>query len=77
MKGLCLCESVTIEANAVSDFEACHCSMCRRWGEVLFWLYIVIQVCPFLAMNLSRFLILLIGQSEGFAAIAERTCITT
>ncbi|CAA0103764.1 Uncharacterised protein [Zhongshania aliphaticivorans] len=32
MKGTCLCESVVIEASDVSDFEACHCGMCRRWG---------------------------------------------
>lgn len=32
MKGHCLCESVAIETSNVSEFEACHCSMCRRWG---------------------------------------------
>lgn len=32
MKGVCLCGSVTIEMSNVSDFEACHCGMCRRWG---------------------------------------------
>ena len=32
MKGKCLCESVTIESDDVAEFEACHCSMCRRWG---------------------------------------------
>jgi hypothetical protein len=32
MKGVCLCESVAIDTNDVSEFEACHCGMCRRWG---------------------------------------------
>lgn len=32
MKGTCLCQSVTIESNDLNEFEACHCSMCRRWG---------------------------------------------
>ncbi|GAA3530874.1 GFA family protein [Zobellella aerophila] len=32
MKGTCLCESVTIEANDAKEFEACHCGICRRWG---------------------------------------------
>lgn len=32
MKGSCLCNSVTVETSTVSEFEACHCSMCRRWG---------------------------------------------
>ena len=32
MKGVCLCGSVTIESKNISEFEACHCGMCRRWG---------------------------------------------
>lgn len=32
MKGACLCNSVTIESNDVTEFEACHCGICRRWG---------------------------------------------
>ena len=32
MKGTCLCKSVTIESNDATEFEACHCGMCRRWG---------------------------------------------
>jgi len=29
----CLCGSVTMTANQVSrKLEACHCSMCRKWG---------------------------------------------
>ena len=29
----CLCGSVTMAANQVSKkLEACHCSMCRKWG---------------------------------------------
>jgi hypothetical protein len=32
MKGTCLCEAVTIETSDVSEFAACHCGMCRRWG---------------------------------------------
>ena len=32
MKGNCLCGAVTIEASNTGEFEACHCSMCRRWG---------------------------------------------
>ena len=36
MKGTCLCKSVTIESNDATEFEACHCGMCRRWGGGLF-----------------------------------------
>lgn len=32
MKGVCLCGSVSIEADDVDEFEACHCGMCRQWG---------------------------------------------
>ena len=32
MKGSCLCESVAVETATIGEFEACHCSMCRRWG---------------------------------------------
>jgi hypothetical protein len=32
MKGVCLCESVTIETGDANEFEACHCDMCRRRG---------------------------------------------
>lgn len=32
MKGVCLCESVTVDVNDANEFEACHCGMCRRWG---------------------------------------------
>lgn len=32
MKGTCLCESVSITAAGVNEFEACHCGMCRKWG---------------------------------------------
>jgi hypothetical protein len=32
MKGICLCEAVTIETSDVNEFAACHCSMCQRWG---------------------------------------------
>ncbi|UTW44272.1 GFA family protein [bacterium SCSIO 12696] len=32
-KGQCLCGSVQVEANTLdTQMEACHCSMCRRWG---------------------------------------------
>ena len=33
MKGHCLCGSITVELEDINTFEACHCSMCRRWGS--------------------------------------------
>ena len=33
MKGHCLCSNVTIELEDIDTFEACHCTMCRRWGS--------------------------------------------
>ncbi|MEC5209047.1 hypothetical protein RCH20_000089 [Psychrobacter sp. PL15] len=33
MKGNCLCGNVTIEVEDINTFEACHCTMCRRWGS--------------------------------------------
>ncbi len=33
LKGKCLCGAVTFSASgASSDYHACHCGMCRRWG---------------------------------------------
>ena len=32
MKGTCLCKSVSIVSEDTTEFEACHCGMCRRWG---------------------------------------------
>jgi hypothetical protein len=32
MKGHCLCGAVTITAPDTSVMDACHCTMCRRWG---------------------------------------------
>jgi len=32
MKDQCLCGAVSIEINTVSEVDACHCGMCRRWG---------------------------------------------
>lgn len=32
MQGNCLCGAVTIQAQAVSEVDACHCGMCRQWG---------------------------------------------
>ena len=32
MEGRCLCGSVTVTTPAQHNVEACHCSMCRRWG---------------------------------------------
>ena len=29
--GSCLCGSVTFTADAMANFNACHCSMCRKW----------------------------------------------
>ncbi len=32
-KGSCLCGAVRMEAASASHhFDACHCSMCRKWG---------------------------------------------
>ena len=33
MKGKCLCERITIEVADNSNFDACHCNKCRRWGS--------------------------------------------
>ncbi|WP_367107151.1 GFA family protein [uncultured Psychrobacter sp.] len=33
MKGHCLCGNVAIEVEDIDTVEACHCSMCRRWGS--------------------------------------------
>ena len=30
--GSCLCGAVTFEADALPTFQACHCSMCRKWA---------------------------------------------
>ncbi|WP_372810886.1 GFA family protein [Litorivivens sp.] len=33
LKASCLCGAVTLHAkNAKSEFDACHCSMCAKWG---------------------------------------------
>ena len=33
MTGRCLCGAVTYKAEEVkTEFHACHCGMCRRWG---------------------------------------------
>lgn len=33
LSGHCLCNAVSVTATlASSTFDACHCSMCRRWG---------------------------------------------
>ncbi len=32
MRGQCLCGKVSLTVNSVSEVEACHCGMCRRWG---------------------------------------------
>lgn len=31
MKGMCLCKKVTIEVDETHEFDACHCTKCRRW----------------------------------------------
>ena len=33
MEGQCLCGAVRITAKDNSAMNACHCSMCRRWGS--------------------------------------------
>lgn len=30
--GSCLCGEVTFEAETMPTLQACHCSMCRKWG---------------------------------------------
>ena len=30
--GSCLCGAVTFEAEVLPTMQACHCSMCRKWG---------------------------------------------
>ena len=30
--GRCLCGDVTFEAEPLPTFQACHCSMCLKWG---------------------------------------------
>lgn len=30
--GSCLCGGVTFEAETMPTMQACHCSMCRKWG---------------------------------------------
>ncbi|MCG8535222.1 MAG: GFA family protein [Pseudomonadales bacterium] len=32
MEGQCLCNAVTLTAKAVTEVDACHCTVCRRWG---------------------------------------------
>lgn len=32
MHGHCLCGVVSVRTPVVTDVEACHCGMCRRWG---------------------------------------------
>jgi hypothetical protein len=32
MRGQCLCGEVKIELADITEINACHCSMCRRWG---------------------------------------------
>ena len=32
MEGQCLCKAVTLNAKAVTEVDACHCTVCRRWG---------------------------------------------
>lgn len=32
MEGKCLCGAVTVTSRWVTEVEACHCGMCRRWG---------------------------------------------
>jgi len=35
IEGQCLCGAVTVQATPVRrHVEACHCTMCRRWGEI-------------------------------------------
>ncbi len=31
--GSCLCGEVTFEAKTLPSMQACHCSMCRKWGS--------------------------------------------
>jgi len=31
-KATCLCGSVSLVTNDFSEFGACHCGMCRKWG---------------------------------------------
>ena len=34
MTGKCLCSAVSFTADDVeTDFETCHCGMCRRWAK--------------------------------------------
>lgn len=33
MEGSCLCGAVTIRTTEITDTDACHCGMCRRWGS--------------------------------------------
>lgn len=32
LKGRCLCGTVEVTAQAKTELNVCHCSMCRRWG---------------------------------------------
>lgn len=32
MEGRCLCGAVSVQAQEVTNVEACHCGMCRQWG---------------------------------------------
>ena len=32
MRATCLCESVVLDVEHSSEFDACHCGMCRKWG---------------------------------------------
>jgi len=32
MEGKCLCGAITVTAPNKQEIDACHCSMCRRWG---------------------------------------------
>ena len=37
IEGQCLCGAVTVRATPVRPHvEACHCTMCRRWGGIAF-----------------------------------------
>ncbi|MEL6320885.1 MAG: GFA family protein, partial [Cyanobacteria bacterium J06626_14] len=32
MDGQCLCGAITVKTPDKKTIDACHCSMCRRWG---------------------------------------------
>jgi hypothetical protein len=64
--GSCLCGDVTFEAETMPTMQACHCSMCRKWGGGPF-MAVPCQAASF-AGPISRY-----ASSEG----AQRAFCTT